>query len=235
MQAFRCNTRIDDRGQLRLFYLPFRPGAEVEVIVLARASDEPPEKPSPRSEPAPPCDLLYDPLFELPRSITEVDETSSEELLEEAEEEEDLVIPKTSQSKESVDRSLRALGTVLAKTLGERPQRGAGERSPQTAETPANGDALVDEDELREELRVAVEKMLRSLEPRRELVLRMRCGIGEMKEHTVKEVARAFDVTPSRIRELQSRALRQLCHKRHRDEVQDLLHKLRRLPEISSG
>ncbi len=47
MQAFRCQTQIDDSGQLRLSRLPFRPGDEVEVIVLPRTNDEHPENPYP--------------------------------------------------------------------------------------------------------------------------------------------------------------------------------------------
>lgn len=36
MQHYRCETRIDDRGRLRISQLPFQPGEEVEVIVRPR-------------------------------------------------------------------------------------------------------------------------------------------------------------------------------------------------------
>ena len=51
MQAFRCQTQIDDHGQLRLSHLPFRPGDEVEVIVLPRTNDEHPENEARQSGP----------------------------------------------------------------------------------------------------------------------------------------------------------------------------------------
>ena len=47
MQAYRCETRIDESGQLRLSQLPFRPGDQVEVIVLPRRVDARPENPYP--------------------------------------------------------------------------------------------------------------------------------------------------------------------------------------------
>jgi hypothetical protein len=47
MQAYRCETKIDESGQLRLSQLPFRPGDEVEVIVLRLRRDVRPENPYP--------------------------------------------------------------------------------------------------------------------------------------------------------------------------------------------
>jgi hypothetical protein len=47
MQAYRCQTQIDESGQLQLSHLPFRPGDEVEVIVLPRTNDDRPEDPYP--------------------------------------------------------------------------------------------------------------------------------------------------------------------------------------------
>ena len=55
-------------------------------------------------------------------------------------------------------------------------------------------------------------KVLRSLSPREELVLRMRFGIGEGTEHTLEEVGKSFNVTRERIRQIESKALRKLQH-----------------------
>jgi len=62
------------------------------------------------------------------------------------------------------------------------------------------------------DLREQVGKALRSLSPREELVLRMRFGIGEGREHTLEEVGKSFNVTRERIRQIESKALRKLQH-----------------------
>jgi RNA polymerase primary sigma factor len=55
-------------------------------------------------------------------------------------------------------------------------------------------------------------KVLKSLTPREELVLRMRFGVGEGSEHTLEEVGKSFNVTRERIRQIESKALRKLRH-----------------------
>jgi RNA polymerase primary sigma factor len=55
-------------------------------------------------------------------------------------------------------------------------------------------------------------KVLRSLTPREEKVLRMRFGIGEKADHTLEEVGRDFSVTRERIRQIEAKALRKLRH-----------------------
>lgn len=50
MQAYRCDAKIDDQGQLWLSRLPFCPGEEVEVIVLPRKAMAAPENPYPLRE-----------------------------------------------------------------------------------------------------------------------------------------------------------------------------------------
>ncbi len=56
------------------------------------------------------------------------------------------------------------------------------------------------------------ERMLATLTPREERVLRMRFGIGEVSDHTLEEVGRDFDVTRERIRQIEAQALRKLRH-----------------------
>jgi RNA polymerase primary sigma factor len=55
-------------------------------------------------------------------------------------------------------------------------------------------------------------KVLSTLTPREEKVLRMRFGIGERADHTLEEVGRDFDVTRERIRQIEAKALRKLRH-----------------------
>jgi RNA polymerase primary sigma factor len=55
-------------------------------------------------------------------------------------------------------------------------------------------------------------KVLRTLTPREEQVLKMRFGVGDGAEHTLEEVGRSFNVTRERIRQIESKALRKLRH-----------------------
>jgi RNA polymerase primary sigma factor len=55
-------------------------------------------------------------------------------------------------------------------------------------------------------------KVLTTLTPREEKVLRMRFGIGEKSDHTLEEVGRDFSVTRERIRQIEAKALRKLRH-----------------------
>jgi RNA polymerase primary sigma factor len=55
-------------------------------------------------------------------------------------------------------------------------------------------------------------KVLATLTPREEKVLRMRFGIGENSDHTLEEVGQIFDVTRERIRQIEAKALRKLGH-----------------------
>ncbi len=55
-------------------------------------------------------------------------------------------------------------------------------------------------------------KVLATLTPREEKVLRMRFGIGEKADHTLEEVGQDFTVTRERIRQIEAKALRKLRH-----------------------
>ena len=57
-----------------------------------------------------------------------------------------------------------------------------------------------------------IRRVLATLTPREEKVLRMRFGIGERGEHTLEEVGREFSVTRERIRQIEAKALRKLRH-----------------------
>ncbi|EDM75122.1 RNA polymerase sigma factor RpoD [Plesiocystis pacifica SIR-1] len=55
-------------------------------------------------------------------------------------------------------------------------------------------------------------RVLATLTPREEKVLRMRFGIGETSDHTLEEVGQDFSVTRERIRQIEAKALRKLRH-----------------------
>ncbi len=61
-------------------------------------------------------------------------------------------------------------------------------------------------------LRETTQKILRTLTPREEQVLKLRFGVGDGAEHTLEEVGRSFNVTRERIRQIESKALRKLRH-----------------------
>jgi RNA polymerase primary sigma factor len=60
--------------------------------------------------------------------------------------------------------------------------------------------------------REQMQKVLKTLSPREEEVLKMRFGIADGSEHTLEEVGKKFAVTRERIRQIESKALRKLRH-----------------------
>src|SRR6185369_7328857 len=61
-------------------------------------------------------------------------------------------------------------------------------------------------------LRDQTKRVLATLSPREEQVLRLRFGIGERSDHTLEEVGTRFAVTRERIRQIEAKALRKLRH-----------------------
>src|SRR5262247_1386260 len=99
-------------------------------------------------------------------------------------------------------------------------------REPLSIETPVGdeedgrlGDLIEDKNAIQpidaaiqSNLRETTTRVLASLTPREERVLRMRFGIGMNKDHTLEEVGQQFSVTRERIRQIEAKALRKLKH-----------------------
>ena len=97
--------------------------------------------------------------------------------------------------------------------------------APLSLETPVGGEDddrqlgdLIEDQDAEQPLNAAVRsdlcdkmtRMLDSLKPREERVLRMRFGIGAKSDHTLDEVGQQFSVTRERIRQIGTRALSKL-------------------------
>jgi RNA polymerase primary sigma factor len=99
-------------------------------------------------------------------------------------------------------------------------------KEPLSIETPIGdeedarlGDFIEDKDALQpieaaiqSDLRETTTRVLATLLPREERILRMRFGIGMNKDHTLEEVGQQFTVTRERIRQIEAKALRKLKH-----------------------
>jgi len=75
-----------------------------------------------------------------------------------------------------------------------------------------NNAILPIESAIQSNLRETTTRVLASLTPREERVLRMRFGIGMNTDHTLEEVGQQFSVTRERIRQIEAKALRKLKH-----------------------
>jgi RNA polymerase primary sigma factor len=99
-------------------------------------------------------------------------------------------------------------------------------REPLSIETPVGdeedgrlGDLIEDKNAIQpidaaiqSNLRETTTRVLASLTPREERILRMRFGIGMNTDHTLEEVGQQFSVTRERIRQIEAKALRKLKH-----------------------
>jgi RNA polymerase primary sigma factor len=72
-------------------------------------------------------------------------------------------------------------------------------------------------------LRETTTRILASLTPREERVLRMRFGLGTNSDHTLEEVGLQFSVTRERIRQIEAKALRKLRHPSRSRELRSFL------------
>ncbi len=73
-------------------------------------------------------------------------------------------------------------------------------------------------------LRETTTRILASLTPREERVLRMRFGIGMNTDHTLEEVGQQFSVTRERIRQIEAKALRKLKHPSRSKKLRSFLN-----------
>ena len=79
-------------------------------------------------------------------------------------------------------------------------------------------------------LRETTTRVLASLTPREERVLRMRFGIGMNTDHTLEEVGQQFSVTRERIRQIEAKALRKLKHPSRSQKASKLPGQLANMP-----
>jgi RNA polymerase primary sigma factor len=77
------------------------------------------------------------------------------------------------------------------------------------------------------DLRNKTQRILKTLSPREEQILRMRFGVDDGTEHTLEEVGRAFNVTRERIRQIESKALRRLRHPSRSSELRACFEAIR--------
>src|SRR3954467_10064681 len=75
-------------------------------------------------------------------------------------------------------------------------------------------------------LRETTTRVLATLTPREERVLRMRFGIGMNTDHTLEEVGQQFSVTRERIRQIEAKALRKLKHPSRSDKLRSFIDTL---------
>jgi RNA polymerase primary sigma factor len=110
-------------------------------------------------------------------------------------------------------------------------------KEPLSLETPMGeegdshlGDFIEDRDAIapidaaiQSDLRETTTRMLASLTPREERIVRMRFGIGMNSDHTLEEVGKQFSLTRERIRQIEAKALRKLKHPSRSRELRSFL------------
>src|SRR5262249_44552760 len=73
------------------------------------------------------------------------------------------------------------------------------------------------------DLREKIHKMLNTLSPKEERILRMRFGLGDETPHTLEEVGQIFGVSRERIRQIEAQALRKLKHPSRSNHLRSFL------------
>ena len=76
---------------------------------------------------------------------------------------------------------------------------------------------------IKSNLSASTTKILATLTPREERVLRMRFGVGMNTDHTLEEVGLQFSVTRERIRQIEAKALRKLKHPSRSKQLKSFL------------
>jgi RNA polymerase primary sigma factor len=72
-------------------------------------------------------------------------------------------------------------------------------------------------------LKEEIDKVLSTLTPREEKIIRMRLGIGENADSTLEEVGDVFGLTRERIRQIEAKALRKLQHPSRKKRLESFL------------
>jgi RNA polymerase primary sigma factor len=110
-------------------------------------------------------------------------------------------------------------------------------REPLSLETPIGdegdsnlGDLIEDKNAIppidaaiQSNLRETTTRLLASLTPREERIVRMRFGLGMNSDHTLEQVGKQFSVTRERIRQIEAKALRKLRHPSRSRELRSFL------------
>ncbi len=84
-------------------------------------------------------------------------------------------------------------------------------------------------------VREQTERVLRTLSPREEKIVRMRFGLEDGSEHTLEEVGQVFNVTRERIRQIEAKALRKLRHPSRSLKLKPLLERRNGVTSNSVG
>ena len=79
-------------------------------------------------------------------------------------------------------------------------------------------------DSLPLEVKEGFQRVLKTLSPKEEKVLKMRYGFGEERNHTLKEVGKFFSITGERVRQIQLKARRKLMHPSRLKALRKLLN-----------
>lgn len=77
---------------------------------------------------------------------------------------------------------------------------------------PADEEDTADQLLMKDLLREEIEKVLHTLNPREEQIIRMRFGLDDGVQRTLEEIAKEFDITRERIRQIETKALRKMRH-----------------------
>ncbi len=106
-----------------------------------------------------------------------------------------------------------------------------------TGEDSFLGDFIEDDDAvspqeatIQDNMKESLARVLATLTPREESVLRMRFGLDTQVDHTLEEVGRAFSVTRERIRQIEAKAIKKLKHPSRKDPLSGFISDLRHLP-----